>query len=517
MSVFKDRVGEMFMAGFMGTDPMAASELIQRHHVGGIILFSRNMRDAAHAWAVCEKLQKLRRQVSDSPLFIALDQEGGCVTRITEGVTVFPGNMALGATTSKRFARQAGGVTADELLKLGINVNFAPVLDISSNPRNPGVGARSFGSDPELVARLGSAMIEGMQEKGLNATAKHFPGLGEARVDSHDELPSISAARDQLENRELLPFRGAIEAAAAFVMTAHCSYPSLDHTLAPATLSRPILTGLLREKMRFKGIVITDCLEMAAVEKNLSAPQSTQAAVRAGATMLLICHTLQKQVAAIESLARAVEGGDVAVETIDSAASIIASVKKRLKFGDDSAYHAIEPQKSLSEAIAKEAVTVVKNENSMIPLKLAESDKLAVIVPAFDVLTKVEEAAEPHEVLLHELGRRHPNLLYRKVSAEPVPQEVRECAEICSAADAMLILTYNLHLYPAQEEFVRILLDLERPSIVAAVRDPFDLAFIPKARACVATYGFRECSLKAMVEALFGEIDANGRLPVGLA
>ncbi|MBI4832097.1 MAG: hypothetical protein HY801_11225 [Candidatus Lindowbacteria bacterium] len=270
MAKLKEQVGELFMVGYPGTDPMAASELICRYRVGGIILFSRNVKDAAHARAVCEKLHELRRSVSDTPLFIAIDQEGGAVARITDGVTVFPGNMALGATGSERFAREAGRITANELASLGINVNFAPVLDISSNPRNPGVGARSFGSDPALVARLSSAMLEATQESGLCATAKHFPGLGEAQVDSHNELPAVDATVEDMQQRELVPYRSAIEAGVAFIMTAHCSYPRLDNSGAPATLSQPILTNLLREQMGFKGIVITDCLEMAAVEKALA-------------------------------------------------------------------------------------------------------------------------------------------------------------------------------------------------------------------------------------------------------
>ncbi len=507
----------MFMVGYAGVDPMAASDLIRRYRVGGIILFSRNVRDAAHAAEVCEKLQELRRQVSDSPLFIAVDQEGGCVARITEGVTVFPGNMALGATGSEHLARRVGNVTATELSALGINVNFAPVLDISSNPRNPGVGARSFGSDPALVGRLGSAMIGGMQEKGVCATAKHFPGLGNARVDSHDELPVVDAARDRLENRELLPFRAAIEADVAFIMTAHCSFPSLDGTLAPATLSKPVLTGLLRERMGFNGIVITDCLEMAAVEKDFPAAQSALMAVRAGADMALICHTPEKQASAVDSLAAAVESGDIPEETIDVATTKISSIKKHLGFCDSSAPRKVAPEASLSESIAAEAITIVRNEGSMVPLRLAPSDKLGVVVPRFEILTKVEDAAEPHEAFLEEVRRRHPHVLYRKVAVEPSSKEIGECVTICREADSLIVLTYNLHLNPAQRDFVRSVLALGKPTIVAAVRDPYDLVFVPGARACVATYSFRECSLRALAKVLFGDFEARGKLPVELA
>lgn len=505
------------MAGYPGTDPAVARELIQRHHVGGIILFTRNIRNAEHAAEVCEALRKYRREVSDSPLFIALDQEGGCVARLTEGVTVFAGAMALGASNSEHYAREAGATTGAELSALGVNVNFAPVLDISSNPRNPGVGARSFGRDPESVARLGAATIKGLQDSGILATAKHFPGLGEARVDSHDELPTIDSSRKQLEDSELLPFRAAIEADVGVMMTAHCSYPALDKTRTPCTLSRPMLNDLLREQMGFNGLVITDCLEMAGVEKGFPASRSVPIAVRAGADMLLICHTVEKQMAAFDSLACAVDKGEVSGEAIDKALGWISSIKGRLDLPKEFSADGFDLRTSLSRSIAEEAITIVKNNDSVLPLKLSPSESLALILPSFGALTKVEENAEPHEVLLRELKARHQRLLYQQISVNPTDDETRDSTDACKKADKLLILTYNLHLYPSQKELVNSLLKIGKPSIVVAVRDPYDLAFTSTASACVATYGFRECSLTALVRALFGEIEAKGKLPVELA
>jgi len=514
MRGLKEKIGEMFVVGFYGTDPAAARELIQRHHAGGIILFSRNIESASQLQCMCAELQEFRRQVSDSPLFIAIDQEGGCVARITEDVTVFPGNMALGAIGSEEIAAKVAETTASELLSLGLNVNFAPVLDLGTNPRNPGVGARSFSSDHEVAARLGEAMIEGMQAKGVHAAAKHFPGLGEAMVDSHDELPRIDIPAGEMENRELPPFKAAIHAGVSFIMTAHCSYPSLDDTCAPATLSAPILKGLLRGQMGFEGIIITDCLEMAAVEKRLASAQSVIEAALAGADMLLICHTLEKQLSAIESLEHAVKAGNMPVEAIDESEKRILSVKKRTGLAGQAPYKEIKIRDSFSEAIAMDAVTVVRNEGSLLPLRMAPAEKLAVVVPAFDALTKVEEAAEPHGVLLDELKGRHQSIDYRKVSVKPDYSETRECVKIGNEADILLILTYNLHQYREQRELVSELLESGKPAVVAAVRDPYDLAFVPTARACVATYGFRSCSLKALVKILFGEAEAKGRLPV---
>ncbi len=518
MSGRYDRVGELFMAGYAGTDPAAADELIRRYHVGGIILFTRNVKNADHAAQVCASLQELRKDVSDTPLFIAIDQEGGCVARITEGVTVFPGNMALGATASEDYAQRAGEVMGAELASMGINVNFAPVLDLGSNPRNPGVGARSFGSDAGSAAQLGAAMIEGMQAHGIHATAKHFPGLGEALVDSHDELPVVHAPADTLKNREFLPFKSAIDSNVSFVMTAHCAFPTLDATLAPGTLSNPILQGNLRNRLGFNGIIITDCLEMLSIENTLPAPEASLAAIRAGATMPLICHTRAKQTAAIEALAKALDRGDIPGETIDEANATVSSIKNRLSLPTCSASR-LNPHRSLSETIAAEAITIVKDEDALLPLRFDTSEKLAVIAPAFDALTKVEEAAEPHEALKNELLRRHAQIHYEKFSVEPSPARIAECRAGCRDSSVLLILTYNLYRYPPQAEMVRIMLDLGKPAVVAAVRDPYDLALIEGASAplaLVATYGFRECSLKALVRTLFGEIEAGGRLPIDL-
>jgi beta-N-acetylhexosaminidase len=513
MNKLREKIGELFMVGYPGTDPAAASDLIQRHHIGGIILFSRNITDAARTRAVCTQLQEMRRRVSDEPLLIAVDQEGGCVARITEGVTVFPGNMALGAIGSENVARQVGRVTAAELSALGVNVNFAPVLDVSSNPRNPGVGARSFSSDPALAARLGAAMIQGMQENGVLATAKHFPGLGEAKVDSHDELPIVDLPSRRLQSMELVPFRSAVEAGVGFVMTAHCSYPAFDRASAPATLSKPILDDLLRHELGFHGLIITDCLEMGAVEKLYPAHKSASLAFRAGADILLICHTLEKQLAAIDSLAEQVEAGKIAEARVEESLERIRLMKRRVGMSPPERDYL--PQKQMSEKIAARATTLI-NGAGIIPLRLKPSQKLALVTPLFELLTKVEENAEHKQAFLAEMKRFHQNLAHHEIPVRPSPDEAKAVADKCRSADSIVILTYNLHLHPAQQECVQALVDLKKPAVVAAVRDPHDLAFVTGAGACLATYSFRECSLKALAGVLFGEIKPGGVLPIKL-
>ena len=254
---------------------------------------------------------------------------------------------------------------------------------------------------------------------------------------------------------------------------------------------------------------------MLAIEKDFPAPEASLAAARAGATMLLICHTPDKQIAAIDVLAKAVDSDDISKETIESAIATISSVKRQLQFQTPASI-GIEPQTSLSETIALDAVTIIKNEEATLPLKSGPSTDLAVVVPAFDALTKVEEAAEPHEVLLAELKRRHERINYVRASVEPSQAETDDCIRTCEEADTLIILTYNMHIYSSQAELVEALLNLGKPAVVAAVRDPYDLMLAQRARALVATYGFRACSLKALVKVLFGEAEARGRLPVNL-
>jgi beta-N-acetylhexosaminidase len=297
-------------------------------------------------------------------------------------------------------------------------------------------------------------------------------------------------------------------------MTAHCSFPALDDSAAPATLSHLILTGLLRDKMKFGGVIITDCLEMGAVEKRYPANESACLAVRAGADMLLICHTLDKQLAAIDALVRDVEGSGIPEERIDESFARVQAIKRRAS--NIPAAHDYVPQSELGEEIARRAVTLVKNENRFLPLRLDRSARLALVTPLFELLTKVEDTGQHNESFVREMKRFHPNLEHHEIPVRPQPEEIRRTLEKCKDADTLVILTYNLHLNPAQRECAQALVDLGKPAVVAAVRDPHDLAFIERARAYVATYSFRECSLKALADVLFGKIEPAGTLPVKL-
>ena len=324
------RVGQRFMVGF---DGLAASgdvkKLIRDFGAGHVILFARNVAGPEQVAELVRELQSVARAAGhEVPLLVAVDQEGGRVARLREPWTVWPPLRALGRTGSEEIARRVGEALAAELRECGIRCDFAPVVDVDTNPENPVIGDRSFGEDPERVGRLGAAMIRGLQEGGVAACAKHFPGHGDTGVDSHLDLPAVDHSRARLDDVELPPFRKAIEAGVATVMTAHVLVRALDDAL-PATLSPTLIDGLLRKEMKFDGVVVADDLEMKAVADRWSFARSAALAAKAGCDILPVCRTPDAQVEAIEGLIRAVEAGEVAGKAMDDAEGRIRRLKER--------------------------------------------------------------------------------------------------------------------------------------------------------------------------------------------
>ena len=324
------RVGQRFMVAF---DGLAASTdvkaLIQEFGVGHIILFARNVEGPEQVAELVRELQSAARDAGhERPLLVAVDQEGGRVARLREPWTVWPTPRAVGRTGSEETARAMGAAVAAELRACGIALNFAPCVDVDSNAKNPVIGDRSFGDDPDLVGRLGAAMIRGLQEGGVAACAKHFPGHGDTDVDSHLDLPVIDHPHSRLEEVELPPFRTAIEAGVATVITSHVLFPELDENL-PASLSAPLTTGLLREDLGFKGVVVTDDLEMKAVAKRWTPAELAMRAAKAGADILAYGRNHDVQVEAIEGLIRSVEAGEIPFSELEAAEGRVNRLQER--------------------------------------------------------------------------------------------------------------------------------------------------------------------------------------------
>lgn len=319
-------VGQLCMIGFEGTEITPDLRAWMREYQpGGIILFSRNLVDPIQIARLTNDLQAL---ASDIPLLIAIDQEGGRVSRLPSGFTIFPPAATIAQPGSTELAYQAAAVTAKELRAVGINMNMAPVLDIHTNPSNPIIGDRAFGTEPEQVCLMGAATIAGLHDHRVLACGKHFPGHGDTTADSHVELPVVHATRERLKDVELRPFQYAIDHGLQAMMTAHVHYPALDPT-NPATLSHTILSGMLRQDMRFAGVIFSDDLEMRAILDHSNVGEAAVRSLQAGVDMLLVCKTPALETTTIDAVRRAIHSRELDPASIAASLARIASVKQR--------------------------------------------------------------------------------------------------------------------------------------------------------------------------------------------
>ncbi len=322
----RDKIGQLFMVGFLGTSvtPDLAS-FIKEYKPGGVILFSRNLESVEQMVDLTNGLQACSPH---SPLLISIDQEGGRVSRLPKGFTIFPPCDLLGRCNSTEMAYAAAATIAKELRAVGVNMNMAPVLDVNSNPDNPVIGDRAFGTTPDVVCELGMATAAGLQDNMVVACGKHFPGHGDTSVDSHKELPVVEASRKRLETVEFPSFRRAVTQGVASLMTAHVLYRALDPEL-PATLSPAIITNFLRQELHYDGVVLTDDLEMHAIIDHYGVEDAAVRAVLAGCDVLLICKDRDREVAAFEAVEQAVEVGTISPERLNLSVARIARLKDR--------------------------------------------------------------------------------------------------------------------------------------------------------------------------------------------
>ena len=318
------QAASLFTVGFYGKAVTDDLKGLLSRGVGGVIYFARNV-------GTPEEVLELNRdikQFAGRPLLLAIDQEGGQVARLRSGFTEIPPMRAVGATGSALLARELGALVGRELRAVGFDMNFAPVLDIDTNPANPIIAARSFGRTPELVTELGLALAAGLQAAGVAACGKHFPGHGDTSQDSHLELPRLPHAMGRLERVELAPFKAAAKAGIASFMTAHVIFEAVDSKY-PATMSRAVLTGILREKLGYDGMVVTDDVEMKAIADNYGVEDAVLLGLNAGVDHFLCCHTAALAHQAIDAIVRAVENGKLSQHVLDTATRRFESVRSR--------------------------------------------------------------------------------------------------------------------------------------------------------------------------------------------
>ncbi len=319
--------GQLAIAGFAGHQiPPDLRVLAREFDLGGIILFARNVDSPEQVAEIAREAQQLAHEL---PLWVSVDQEGGRVARLKAPFTVWPPMATLGRSGDERLVERFARALAAELVAVGISMDYTPVLDILTNPSNPVIGDRALAGRAEDVARLGSAMIAALQAAGIAACGKHFPGHGDTSVDSHFELPLVEHPPDRLEAVELVPFRAAIAADVAAIMTAHILIPSLDAD-RPATLSPAIVTGILKEQLGYRGLVLSDDLEMRAIAGRYGISEATVGALAAGCDAVLMCGAeTDTQVAALEAVIHAIENGTLPVKRVEDAIARHRRVKER--------------------------------------------------------------------------------------------------------------------------------------------------------------------------------------------
>ncbi|HXK09804.1 MAG TPA: glycoside hydrolase family 3 N-terminal domain-containing protein [Vicinamibacteria bacterium] len=477
------------------------------------------------AIAIAVLLNRLQR-ASALPLLFTADFEGG-TGYIVAGGTRLPRAMALGATRDERLAERAGRLAAGEGRALGVHVDFYPVVDVNNNPQNPVINVRSFGEDPALVARMAAAYLRGVQAGGMLATAKHFPGHGDTTTDTHLDLAVIEHPRERLDAVELVPFRAAIAAGVDAVMSTHIRLPALDPTEGlPATLSRPILTGLLRQELGFGGLVFTDSMSMQAISRRFPPDRAAAMAVAAGADVVL---DTPDPGAARRGIRDAVERGEIPREQLDRSVERLLRAKARLglhraRTVDVEAVPAGvggRTREALAAEIASKAITLLEDEHGQVPLRLRAGARV-LLLSLVDSARGWREGA-PGRVFVPELRKRWADVTAAEVSDRTPAAEIDLLEAIARRSDAVVAATYvrigggkgRLGLAPAQQELLEHLgADPARPLVVVAFGSPYVGDVAPRVPAVLVTYELGDAPEAAAARALCGEAPIGGKLPV---
>lgn len=506
------KIGQRLMTGFPGTE--MTEEFIQTvktYKIGNVILFRENITDCVQLKRLCEDIQALVRRETGHSALIAIDQEGGIVTRLKEDGVNVPGAMALGATGDPENAYRAGVLIGREMRALGPNINFAPTVDVNSNAANPVIGVRSYGDDPHSVARFAARSVRGLLDGGVLCTAKHFPGHGDTDLDSHLALPCVDKPLEELERVELVPFRAAVEAGVPAVMTAHILFPQIEPDPIPATMSRRIMQGLLREKLGFRGIIVSDCMEMAAIRAHYCVSEGTLAAFKAGVDLVEITHHPLWCGEAAQRILDAAQSGELDLEELEQ------SVQRILDYKEKWIEHA-EPVEFDFEAAAQESRELMEKTITQV---CAPAETMRLIHPLCI-------GCSPYRVsLVGNVNTREGNPfgtqmaqeldgtsadMFRDPSAGEIAGLVAQAKQVGSA----VVGTFNAVSNPGQLELIRQLAAAGIPTAVVALRVPYDLRNLPEGVWGIAAYEYSPESIAAAAKVLRHELNPTGKLPVKL-
>lgn len=495
-------VGQRMVIGIPGT--RITPEIIRHFedlHAGGLILYRRNFDSPV-------QLKKLIADLEEGlgrKLLVMTDHEGGRVIMFRDGITVFPDNMALGAAGKIGYARQQGEIEAKELRRLGVDVNLAPGLDVLTEAYSPNIGIRSYGRDWQLVAQMGAARIAGMQQGGLSACAKHFPGKGHAPVDAHLGLPVIGSTWKEMEAVHLKPFVAAIQAGVDLVMSSHPYYPKLDpYPNMIATFSKKIIYDYLRGELNFNGVITSDDLEMGAIKAICPIGEAAILTTQAGHDLLLVCHDPKAQKEVYYKLLEAYKDKQLPLKELEESAARI----RRLKLKRPQRFAGGEPRaepagSSLAARICRESVQVLTDERKLLPLKGGEPS-IGVIFPQFsrlDAKIMIErEVLQEQEFLRNEFKKFGFNPEIHIISIDPADAEIQPAVNLSRKSDVTILFCYDAHLYPGDKKLLDAIQAAAPKLVVDLLRDPYDAAFIQSGVAGLTDFGWRACQIKAAIE-----------------
>ncbi|HHV31300.1 MAG TPA: beta-hexosaminidase [Clostridiales bacterium] len=538
-------------------------QILQKYKFGGIILFANNVKQTEQTVRLTDDLQKANAEGGNIPLLIATDQEGGSVVRLGSGCRM-TGNMALGATRDEQAAFDTGDIMGSELRALGINVDYAPVMDTNDNPKNPVIGLRSFSDDPQLVAKLGIQVMKGLQSNNIATALKHFPGHGNTATDSHTGMPVVNKTMEQLEKVELAPFQAAIDAGADIIMTTHIQYPNIiteelptkngGTIKPPATLSKQILTGLLRDKMGFDGVVVTDAMNMQGITDNFNEPEATLYAIKAGADMVVMPTILRSKADVPNKLDPIIEKIKTEAKTDEELQNRIEESAKRIvqlkidrdimtldetpideKIANAEAVVGSEEHHDREREIADEAVTVIKNDNHVLPIKPKENQKFLLIGQYSNELPALQFGLEQ---LINE-GKIN-TVQFKTMHYYPGNYTDEQFEEAIKDADYVIAITETTSeakLDPSNwvtstpTKIVNWSKQWNKPCVLVSIDKPYDVANYPNADTMLAVYGSSGMdpteggkrpttnygpNIPAALDIIFGAFDPVGTLPVNI-
>ncbi len=482
------------------------AETAARGGVGGIQLEwgSYSLEKTREA---TEKLQRAAAAAPlGAPLFIAVDYEGGSVySPTTLGLLELPTNMMLGAADDENDTSILFYLAGKELRRAGINMAFGPVLDVNTNPKNPIIGIRSFGSDPLEVARLGGAVISGFRAAGIVPVVKHFPGHGAAEKDSHKTLPVIDLSTVALAATHLVPFRAAIAQGVPAVMTAHILYPALDDK--PATLSSAVIQGLLEGGLGFRGLVVTDSLDMKAITSLMSPPAAAAAALKAGADLLLLGKSDYRE--AVREIAGQVRSGEITEARLDDAYRRVTAAKRAAGIFSQSETPSPfdKAYMDITSELSRKAVTLVRG-GGLVPLP--EGRKVAVII--FSPPRFAGNALSLYRALLQ--AGYDAKQYYFGIGLRP--GELDQLTSAAAGADVLVLGSFQWtgEQNVTQRDAINVLINSGKPSVLLSLMNPYDISSYPGARAVLALYGMTAQTMRAAGDILTGRLTPSGRLPV---